>query len=294
MTKTSSIAAWILFFYIYCFLGWCVESSYVSFFQKKWVNRGFMRGPYIPLYGTGALMVTYVTLPVKQSIIMTFIIGSLAASVLEYVTGVLMEAIFKVRYWDYSEHKYNLNGHICLLNSIEWGFLSVFLVFVLDKPVAAIVNRFSEPVQFGTVILISLIFWSDFAMSVKAAFDVRDMLIKMTEVKEEINRLQRRLDVMIAVADDSFENWKEEKMDRMEDRLEILEKRLGLNEDFRKEMESIRERYLLTKKKESGLSWKFGIHKRGLLLNNPSARSSKFKEAFEELVARAEERRKQK
>ena len=66
MTETSSTLAWILFFYVYCFLGWCVESCYVSYFQKKWVNRGFMRGPYIPLYGTGALMVTYVTLPTKH------------------------------------------------------------------------------------------------------------------------------------------------------------------------------------------------------------------------------------
>ncbi|MCI5596351.1 MAG: hypothetical protein MR380_06540 [Lachnospiraceae bacterium] len=233
MTETSSTLAWILFFYVYCFLGWCVESCYVSYFQKKWVNRGFMRGPYIPLYGTGALMVTYVTLPTKHSVILTFFAGAFSASVLEYVTGVLMEAIFKVRYWDYSDHKYNINGHVCLLNTVEWGFLTLFLVFVLDKPVAKLVNGLTEPVQLGLAVLISLIFWTDFILSVKAAFDVRDMIVKMEEAKEEITRLQRRLDVLIAVADDSIENWKEEHLDMMEGKLEILEEKLAINYEER-------------------------------------------------------------
>ena len=321
MTDTSSVLAWILFFYVYCFLGWCVESLYVSFFQRKWINRGFMHGPYIPLYGTGALLVTYVTLPVEHSVLWTFIIGALAASVLEYITGVLMESIFKVRYWDYSEMKFNINGHVCLLNTLEWGFLSVFLVFFLDKPIAAFVNSITEPVQTVLALVISVIFFSDFVVSVKAALDVRDMIIKMTEAKEELYRLQRRLDVLIAVADDSFENWKEEKRDLMEDKLEKLEADLGVvrtareerraeqrealkrledklailhekessakfAETFREELESLREKSKAAHKRINGTEKKLGIHG-NLLLNSPTATSKKFKEAFEELVEQA-------
>lgn len=330
MTESSSVLNWILFFYIYCFLGWCVESTYVSCFQKKWVNRGFMHGPYIPLYGTGALMVTYITLPIKHSVVLTFVIGAIAASILEYVTGVLMEAIFKVRYWDYSEHRFNINGHVCLLNTIEWGFLSIFLVFILDHPVAAIVNYLAEPVQLVLVSIISIIFWSDFAVSVKAAFDVRDMIIHMTQAKEEIYRLQRRLDVLIAVADDSFENWKEEKMDMMEDRMEALEERLGIMrnakeerragrrelmtnmqerfqalkgktwaqkeeknrfmDEFREELESLKEKFSLERRKDARFENHLRRHKKSLLLNSPTATSREFKEAFEELVAQVEEK----
>ena len=334
MTESSSILAWILFFYVYCFLGWCVESLYVSYFQKKWVNRGFMHGPYIPLYGTGALMVTYVTLPVKNSLALTFVIGAVAASVLEYVTGVLMEALFKVRYWDYSERRFNINGHVCLLNTVEWGFLSVFLVFVLDKPIAALVDSLTVPMQVAAVVLMSVIFWTDFVLSVKAAFDVRDMIMKMTEAREEIYRLQRRLDVLIAVADDSFDNWKEEKKDMMEGRLEVLEERLGVVRSareekraeqkvllqniqerlsrlvergleqageqpgfadvFKEELDNIKERIQAARGKFSGTERRLGLHKKNLLLNNPTATSKKFREAFEELVSQAEEKRKNK
>ncbi|MDO4555203.1 MAG: hypothetical protein Q4B70_08685 [Lachnospiraceae bacterium] len=335
MTESSSTLMWILFFYVYCFLGWCVESLYVSYFQKKWVNRGFMHGPYIPLYGSGALIVTYVTLPVKNSVLLTFVIGAVAASVLEYVTGVLMEAIFKVRYWDYSNKRFNLNGHICLLNTVEWGFLSVFLVFVLDRPIAAFVNAMTLPIQMTAVVFISILFVTDFALSVRAAFDVRDMIIKMTEAKEEIYRLQRRVDVMIAVADDSFDNWKEEKREIMEGRMEALEERFDLvknmsqekkaesrlmlkslqdqfaelletvklqrvekteqprfTEEFREELDALKERFQKVGTMLPRMESYFGTHKRNLLLNSPTATSKKFKEAFEELVALADTRRK--
>jgi uncharacterized membrane protein len=295
MTESSSILAWILFFYIYCFLGWCVESTYVSCFQKKWVNRGFLHGPYIPIYGTGALLVTYVTLPVQDSVILTFFVGAIAASILEYVTGALMESIFQVRYWDYSDRKFNINGHVCLLNTLEWGFLTVFLVFFLDRPVADLVNALNETVQLILIIVISLVFWSDVVASVKAAFDVRDMIIHMTEAREEINRLQKRLDVLVAVADDSLENWKESRYDRMEGRVEALEERLGMvKEGKREELESLREKLSQAKTKEARLKRRLGWNKRGLLRNNPTATSRKFKEAFEELAAQAKEKRKQK
>lgn len=303
MTESASIFVWILFFYVYCFLGWCVESLYVSYFQKKWVNRGFMRGPYIPLYGTGALMVTYITLPVKHSILLTFVIGAISATILEYITGVCMEALFKVRYWDYSDHRFNINGQVCLLNTIEWGFLSVFLVFVLDKPVARLVYSMNESLQMVLVIVISLIFWTDFIRSVEAAFDVRDMIIKMTEAKEEIYRLQRRLDVIVAVADDSFDNWKEEQKDKFEDRLENLGdhlENLGDHletlgdrlENAEERLTEIREA-LEARKAERRLMMQERINnqKKKMLLNSPSATSKKFKEAFEELRAYVEEKK---
>lgn len=262
-----------------------------------------MRGPYIPLYGTGALMVTYITLPVKDSILLTFLIGSISATILEYITGVGMEALFKVRYWDYSEHRFNINGQVCLLNTIEWGFLSVFLVFVLDKPIAKLVCSITEPLQKVLVVLISLVFWTDFIRSVEAAIDVRDMIIKMTEAKEEIYRLQKRLDVIIAVADDSFDSWKEEQKDKFEDRMENLGDRMenlgDRIEDFGNRLENMEDRRteiretLEAKKTERKLMMqeKINNQKRKMLLNSPSATSKKFKEAFEELKAYVEEKK---
>ena len=105
---------WLFFFYFYCFFGWCFESSYVSIKERKPVNRGFMRGPFLPLYGTGALMMLIVSAPFRDNLFLTYIAGCIGATVLEYATGVVMEALFRVRYWDYSDQPFNFQGHICL------------------------------------------------------------------------------------------------------------------------------------------------------------------------------------
>ena len=102
---------WILFFFIYCFFGWIWESCYVSAKERKWVNRGFLHGPLIPIYGFGALAVLFAAIPVRDDLVLVYIFGMVGATLLEYVTGAVMEKIFKVRYWDYSGQPLNLNGH---------------------------------------------------------------------------------------------------------------------------------------------------------------------------------------
>lgn len=106
-----SVIQWLFFFYFYCFVGWCIESTYVSVHQKRLVNRGFMRGPFLPLYGSGGIMMLVVSMPFQEHLILVYIAGCIGATILEYVTGVTMEALFKVRYWDYSDKKFNFQGH---------------------------------------------------------------------------------------------------------------------------------------------------------------------------------------
>ena len=101
---------WLTFFYIYCFFGWSFESAYVSLRKGRFVNRGFLRLPMLPLYGTGAVMMLWVSLPVKDHLALVYLSGVIAATILEYVTGWSMERLFKVKYWDYSNQHFNLNG----------------------------------------------------------------------------------------------------------------------------------------------------------------------------------------
>ena len=82
-----TVTQWLFFFYIYCFAGWCIESAYVSFMEKKLTNRGFMRGPFLPLYGSGAIMMLVVSMPFRGRIILTYLAGCVGATVLEYVTA---------------------------------------------------------------------------------------------------------------------------------------------------------------------------------------------------------------
>ena len=131
---------WVLLFFFYCFCGWVWESCYVSACKRQWVNRGFLHGPLLPIYGSGAIIILFVTLPVEQDLRLVFLLGMIAATVLEYVTGAEMERLFKVRYWDYSHHRFNLNGHICLTSSLAWGFFSILLVRFIHPPIAALLG----------------------------------------------------------------------------------------------------------------------------------------------------------
>jgi uncharacterized membrane protein len=133
--NTYNVWQWLLFFFIYCFVGWIIESTYVSLKSKKLVNRGFLRGPYLPLYGSGAIMMLVVSAPFLENGFFVFLSGVVGATVLEYVTGVTMEALFKVRYWDYSDEKFNFQGHVCLGTSLAWGVLTVAMTDLIHKPV---------------------------------------------------------------------------------------------------------------------------------------------------------------
>ncbi|MBO5346918.1 MAG: putative ABC transporter permease, partial [Lachnospiraceae bacterium] len=117
-----SVQEWLLFFYIYCFLGWCFESTYVSLRKGHWVNRGFMRAPFLPLYGSGAILMLIVGQLFRDNVFLTYLVGLFAATLLEFFTGLGMEWFYKIKYWDYSNQRCNFMGHICLTSSIAWGF----------------------------------------------------------------------------------------------------------------------------------------------------------------------------
>lgn len=118
----------ILFFTCYSVMGWMCETVYCSVLQRQLVNRGFLNGPVCPIYGFGAMFVIWFLLPVQDSWILVFLLGMVMTSTLEYLTSVVMEKLFHARWWDYSAHKFNINGRVCLLNSTLFGLLSLVLM----------------------------------------------------------------------------------------------------------------------------------------------------------------------
>ena len=107
-----SLTQWLLFFYISCFIGWIWECCYVSVRKREWVNRGFLHGPFLPIYGSGAIVILLSTINVRDSIPLIFIMGMISSTILEFVTGCCMEKLFGVRYWDYSDKPFNVKGYI--------------------------------------------------------------------------------------------------------------------------------------------------------------------------------------
>lgn len=139
----------ILCFLTYSILGWVVESIYMSICNKKLTNRGFATGPFCPIYGVGALTVFFALRPYSNNGLLLFVLGSLLATTIEFLTAVIMKRVFGEIWWDYNEKPFNYKGVLCLESSIAWGFYTLFLFMFLQRLVEGVVSRI--PIQAGKI-----------------------------------------------------------------------------------------------------------------------------------------------
>lgn len=212
---------WVLLFFFYCFCGWVWESCYVSVCQRRWVNRGFLHGPLLPIYGSGAILILFVTLPTAKHLWLVYVLGLVAATALEYVTGAVMERLFGVRYWDYSHHWCNLNGYICLSSSIAWGFFSVLLVRFIHPPVGRLLADVPSFLVDPAALVLTIAFTVDVVRSTQEALDLREMLTRLAEENEDIRRLARRAEVAAAFAGDDLRRFRERtEVDTLQERIQ--------------------------------------------------------------------------
>lgn len=295
---------WLFFFYFYCFFGWVFESTFVSVKSGHFVNRGFMRGPFLPIYGSGAIMMLVVSMPFQDNIFLTYVAGCIGATALELVTGVTMEALFKVRYWDYSNQKFNYKGHICLSSTLAWGFLTILMTEYVHRAVERVVFAIPGTLVTFLTVTVSVCIVADFTLSFKAALDLRNILIGLEKAKEEMERIQKRLDVIIAVANDERElrklereSYMEELMDNLEERFVHIKERISIDpgafvEDVREELMELRSRYLMEKEERMRFRRIKDFWQRNLIRGNPGMKSRRFEEALEELKKVVEEHRK--
>ncbi len=145
-----TIFLYILLFFLYSFLGWCLEVLCKLVSEKKFVNRGFLIGPYCPIYGYGAILMSVLLQKYLDDPFTLFIMIVLICSVLEYFTSFFLEKIFHTRWWDYTKYRFNINGRICL----ETMILLDYLVYLLCIKLLHFFSLFS---------VIFPIFWSIFS-----------------------------------------------------------------------------------------------------------------------------------
>lgn len=226
---------WMTFFYVYCFFGWIFESAYVSILQKRLVNRGFLRIPMLPIYGSGAVMMLWVSIPVQDSLFLTWLSGVIGATILEYVTGYVMELLFKVRYWDYSDQKFNLHGYICLSSSIAWGFLTILMTHVIHKPFERAV--LSLPLMWNLlfVTVVSAVFVYDVIICTREALAFGKALEAMQKLRQEIDSLHVQNALMRMEAEARLQGAKAELREQLENRRGKLESVAGTSLENLKE-----------------------------------------------------------
>ena len=194
----------ILFFFLYAFFGWIWEVGLNLVQKHRFVNRGFLTGPILPIYGFGAVSILLFTIQVRWSIGLIFLCGMAGATVLEYFTGWLLERLFRMRYWDYSNLPLNLNGYICLLASLCWGVFSVLLVRVVHPPLAGLIQRLGEKT---TAVLAAVLVCAgivDLVFALVEAISVRQLLEKLESSRARVTRLQRLLEASAVFAVEDY------------------------------------------------------------------------------------------
>ena len=136
-----SLTYYFLFFMIYSIAGWILEVTCKLIEYKRFINRGFLIGPYCPIYGWGAVAITLLLYRYSFDPLVLFVMTIITCGILEYLTSYVMEKLFKARWWDYSKRKFNLNGRVCLGTIIPFGIFGLILTYVTNPFLVNLLNR---------------------------------------------------------------------------------------------------------------------------------------------------------
>ena len=174
-----------MFFFVASLIGYVCEVVYCSVVDKyfEW-NRGFLLGPYIPIYGVGTVVIIYLLRDYYHDPKALFALSFLICTVLEYITSFVMEKLFKVRWWDYSTLPFNINGRVCLLNSVLFGIAGVVVIYFLRPLVLNVFNFIPHAAMISIATFCEIIFFTDLFVTLGTLISVRITLTKMRKIKK--------------------------------------------------------------------------------------------------------------
>lgn len=187
------VVDFILIFALYSFIGWVMETIFASALQRKFINRGFLIGPFTPVYGFGAILIIIsldlISIPAQNTsvlLISKLFLSTLLVTALEFITGFVLEKIFHSKWWDYSENFLNLKGYICLKYSLLWGILAFLLIQIVHPFIAQFIYLIPElTMRYGAVFFV-VYFILDTIVSVIGALDLRKTIIHYSDISLDI------------------------------------------------------------------------------------------------------------
>mgnify|MGYP004558464435 FL=1 len=181
------IEIYIMLFFIYSLAGWLVEMIPATIREKKFVDRGFLVGPYCPIYGCGVILITLLLQKYADDIVVTFFLSVIICGTLEYLTSYLMEKIFKARWWDYSNNKFNINGRICLETLVPFGIGGVLVLFVFNPFLEKIINLIPGLALHIVTGVLCVLFLIDCIVSFKIILNLKEMTKELKDNTAEIS-----------------------------------------------------------------------------------------------------------
>ncbi len=208
---------WYLF--IYAFFGWCGEVMFAAVKHRRFVNRGFLCGPVCPIYGFGAVSVLLCLEPLKYSVPLTFLGAALVTTLLEFLTGLVLERVFHQKWWDYSGTPLNIMGYVCLPFSIVWGAACLVVVYFVQPMLSGAVGII--PHALGTALLCCF----GAAFAVDGTLTVLS-LMKLNRRIKELDRLESRMRTVSDAVGETLAERTMEAADRLEKSRESAKEKL--------------------------------------------------------------------
>ena len=175
------ICSYILLFFLYSFLGWCLEILCKLISDHKFINRGFLIGPYCPIYGTGAIIMTFLLKKYLDDPITLWIMIILCCSILEYFVSFILEKIFHARWWDYSTNKFNINGRICLETMIPFSIFGLFILYKCNPFFLNLINAIPHTILYLLTIILLIGFIVDLILSTKIIYNIQNITTNITK-----------------------------------------------------------------------------------------------------------------
>lgn len=189
----DEVKIYVLVFFIYAFAGWIMETTSISIRNKKFVNRGFLIGPVCPIYGYGVVLVSLLLQKYQNDIIVTFFMSIIICGFLEYFTSYFMEIIFKARWWDYSQRKFNINGRICLETLIPFGIAGTFILYIANPFIMKYINMIPELGLHIFTVVFLLIYVTDMIVSFKIILNLKEMTKEFKDNTIEISTKVKKI-----------------------------------------------------------------------------------------------------
>lgn len=192
-----TIEIYFLLFISYAFLGWCMEVTCKLIQYKKFINRGFLIGPYCPIYGWGALAITILLKRYMEDPLVLFVMSTLICSIIEYLTSYFMEKKYHARWWDYSNKKFNINGRICLETLVPFGILGVAIMYGTNPILFKLYNQIPQLVMniLTSILFIGFIVDNIISSNIISSINLEgNKLIKdnTEEITEKIKQILRQ------------------------------------------------------------------------------------------------------
>lgn len=187
----------ILCFFIYSFLGWCCEVAFHTLTCGDFANRGFLYGPVCPIYGFGVIFVVLATKPFAKNVWLLFLVSIVFTSLLELVTGFVLDKIFHNKWWDYSNYPFNVGGYICPIFSLLWGLACVFVIRMVHPAVLFMLSVLPRVLGIVFISVFSALFVADLTFTVLGILKFNRRLLALDKITKELHEVSDKLGLKI-------------------------------------------------------------------------------------------------